>query len=105
LLLSSSSSSSFGVVVVVVVVVVVIVVVVVVVVLGVLLFYLVSGWLDSRESFIFSFPSDPRLIYLCSNINIPAMNRYYDLYVLFDSNNESIFANTEEITKPDLLPV
>lgn len=47
---------------------------------------------------------DPRLIYLCSNINIPAMNRYYDLYVLFDSNNESIFANTEEITKPDLLP-
>lgn len=33
------------------------------------------------------------------------MNKYHDLYVLFDSNNESIFANTEEITKPDLLPV
>lgn len=48
--------------------------------------------------------SDPRIIYLSTNINMQALNDYHALYTLFDSNNESIFTSTEEVTKPDLIP-
>lgn len=61
-------------------------------------------WYIIFSTTIFHSLSDPRIIYLSTNINMQALNDYHALYTLFDSNNESIFTSTEEVTKPDLIP-